>query len=127
MAIRWIDEGSLLLLHDESLTRFGGAPGLRDAGLLSSALARPRAKAAYDSPDLAALGAAYAFGVARNHPFIDGNKRTAFLALGLFLALNGRRLTAAPEDATSAMLKVAAGDIDEAALAAWVRLRMQPA
>ena len=89
---RFISRKALELLHDESLAEHGGRPGLRDEGLLESALARPHQLLAYGEPDLAALAAAYAFGLVRNHAFVDGNKRAAFLATGLFLALNGQRL-----------------------------------
>lgn len=119
---RWIDRQALVLLHDESLAEHGGSPGLRDEGLLESALARPKNLAAYGAPDLADLAAAYGVGLAKNHPFIDGNKRAAFLAVGLFLALNGHRLAATQLEATMTMLGVAAGDIDEAAFAAWIRV-----
>lgn len=121
---RWIDKRALLLLHGESLAEHGGLPGLRDDGLLDSALARPLNLAAYGMPDLADLAAAYGVGLAKNHPFVDGNKRAAFLAVGLFLALNGYRLNAAQLDATQTMLHVAAGEIDEAAFAAWLRMHL---
>jgi death-on-curing protein len=116
----------LLLLHNESLSEHGGAPGLRDQGLLDSALARPMQIALYEAPDLAELASAYGVGLAKNHPFIDGNKRVAFLAVGLFLAINGFRLSASQVDATLTMLGVAAGDIDEAALALWIRAHIKP-
>ncbi|MBI5908029.1 MAG: type II toxin-antitoxin system death-on-curing family toxin [Burkholderiales bacterium] len=115
---RWLDKRAFLLLHGESLAEHGGLPGLRDAGLLDSALARPLNLAACGMPDLAA---SYGVGLAKNHPFVDGNKRAAFLAVGLFLALNGYRLNATPHDATQVMLHVATGEIDEAAFAAWLR------
>lgn len=118
---RWIDQRALMLLHDESLAEHGGAAGLRDGGLLQSALARPRNAVAYGAPDLADLAAAYGVGLAKNHPFIDGNKRAAFLAVGLFLALNGQRLVATQAEATLVMLEVAASAMDEAAFAAWIR------
>jgi death on curing protein len=118
---RWVDRGALMLLHDESLAEHGGRAGLRDEGLLESALGRPRNLAAYGTPDVADLAASYAVGLAKNHAFVDGNKRAAFLAMGLFLYLNGRRLVATQADATLTMLNVAAGAIDEAALAAWIR------
>lgn len=121
MKWRWISREALLLLHDESLAEHGGAAGLRDAGLLDSALARPLNLAAYGEPDLADLAASYAVGLARNHPFVDGNKRAAFLAVGLVAALNGHRLAASQIDATQAMLAVASGDLDEAGFAAWLR------
>jgi death-on-curing protein len=118
---RWIDRHALVLLHAESLAEHGGSSGLRDEGLLESALARPLNLAAYGTPDFAELAAAYGMGLARNHPFVDGNKRAAFLAVGLFLTLNGYRLHAAQVDATMTMLAVATGDIDEPAFAAWIR------
>lgn len=120
-AWRWIDRRALELLHDESLAEHGGAAGLRDEGLLESALARPLNLVAYGKPDAHALAAAYGVGLAKNHPFVDGNKRAAFLAVGLFLALNGWRLTATQADATLSMLAVAAGRMDEAAFAHWLR------
>ncbi|MBQ1765314.1 MAG: type II toxin-antitoxin system death-on-curing family toxin [Aquincola sp.] len=122
---RWVSREVLLLLHEESLSEHGGAPGLRDEGLFESALARPLNLATYGSPDLADLAAAYGIGLAKNHPFIDGNKRTAFLAVGLFLAVNGQRLVATQADATLTMLDVAAGTLDEPAFAAWIRAHSQ--
>jgi death-on-curing protein len=124
---RWLDQQVLLLLHEESLAEHGGLPGLRDEGLLVSALARPLNLAAYGSPDLAALAAAYAVGLAKNHAFVDGNKRAAFLAMGVFLRLNGQRLGATQVDATLTMLDVAAGQLDETALADWIRRHTQVA
>ena len=121
MKWNWIDKRVLLLLHDESLAEHGGLSGLRDEGLLDSALARPLNLAAYEKPDVAALAASYALALVKNHAFVDGNKRVGFLAMGLFLYLNGRRLTASQADATVTMLAVAAGEIDEAALAMWIR------
>jgi len=120
----WIDKRVLLLLHDESLAEHGGASGMRDEGLLDSALARPLNLAHYGTPDIADLAASYALGLAKNHAFVDGNKRAAFLSMGLFLYINGHRLTASQPDATVTMLAVAAGEIDEATLAAWIRPRM---
>jgi death-on-curing protein len=114
----------LLLLHEESLAEHGGAPGLRDAGLLDSALARPLNLALYGDPDVAELAAAYGIGLAKNHAFVDGNKRAAFLALGMFLALNGQRLQATQLDATLTMLAVAAGEISEKVLSQWIRDHM---
>jgi death-on-curing protein len=118
---RWVDKKALLMLHDESLAEHGGASGLRDEGLLDPALARPLNLAAYGEPDAAELAAAYAFGLAKNHPFVDGNKRAAFLATGLFLALNGRRLAASQAETTVAVFTLAAGELDEAAFAEWLR------
>ncbi|QKS29603.1 MAG: type II toxin-antitoxin system death-on-curing family toxin [Candidatus Accumulibacter similis] len=121
MSWRWIDRRAIELLHDESLAEHGGDSGLRDEGLLESALARPLNLAIYGQADVADLAAAYGVGLAKNHPFVDGNKRVAFLAVGLFLALNGWRLVANPADATLTMLAVAAGEIDEATFARWLR------
>ena len=118
---KWVNRQVLLLLHDESLAEHGGAPGLRDEGLLDSALARPLNLAVYAEPDVAALAAAYGVGLAKNHPFIDGNKRAAFLAVGMFLALNGYRLQATQVDATLTMLGVAAGEVSEEDFAQWIR------
>jgi death-on-curing protein len=120
----WIDARAILFLHDESLAMFGGARGLRDAGLLESALARPVNQRLYKPDvDIAELAAAYAFGLAKNHPFVDGNKRTAFLALGLFLAVNGWRLETTQIDAIETMLSLAKGALDEGSLANWIRGR----
>ena len=121
MIWRWVDKRALLLLHDESLAEHGGTPGLRDESLLDSALARPLNLAAYGQPDAAALAASYGVGVAKNHAFVDGNKRAAFLCVGLFLAINGWRLKASQLEATSAMLAVAGGEFEEAVFAEWLR------
>ena len=121
----WIDKRALLMLHDESLAEHGGAGGLRDEGLLDSALARPLNLAAYGEPDAADLAAAYGFGLAKNHPFVDGNKRAAFLAAGMFLAMNGLRLRASQAEATVAVFTLAAGELDEACFAAWLRKNSQ--
>lgn len=118
---KWVNRQVLLLLHDESLAEHGGAPGLREEGLLDSALARPVNLALYESPDVAQLAASYGVALAKNHAFIDGNKRVAFLAIGLFLAANGFRLDATQVDATLAMISVASGAMDEAQLAQWIR------
>lgn len=126
MNCRWIDRQALLLLHGESLAEHGGAVGMRDPGLLDSALARAPNLAAYGEPDIAALAATYGFGIARNHPFVDGNKRAAFLSVGLFLALNGYRLAATQADATVVMLALAAGELDEADFAGWLRTHLEP-
>lgn len=125
MSWRWVEKTALLLLHEESLTLHGGASGIRDEGLLDSALARPVNLAAYESPDVADLAACYGIGLAKNHPFIDGNKRAALLGLGLFLALNGYHLQASQIEATQVMLNAAAGKIIEVNLADWVRSHMQ--
>ena len=118
---RWVDKRALLLLHDESLSEHGGATGIRDEGLLDSALARPINLDAYGKPDFADLAAAYAIGLAKNHGFVDGNKRAAFLATGLFLYLNGYRLQVSQGDATLTMYAVAAREMDEATFADWMR------
>ncbi len=123
---RFIDRRALLLLHDESLAEHGGAPGLRDEGLLDSALTRPLNLTAYGDPDLAALAAAYGVGIAKNHAFVDGNKRAAFLAVGLFLAMNGQRLVTSQADATLTMIAVASGEVSEDDFAAWIRAHLQP-
>jgi len=122
---RWISKRVLLLLHEESLAELGGARGLRDEGLLDSALARPQNTHAYN-PDstLADLAASYGFGLAKNHAFLDGNKRAAFLSIGLFLAINGRRLEADQVDAVQTILAVAAGELDERGLAVWIQKNM---
>jgi death on curing protein len=113
-----------LLLHDESLAEHGGASGLRDEGLLESAPARPRNLAASGSPDVADLAAAYGVGLAKNHAFVDGNKHAAFLAVGLFAALNGVRLVATQKGATLTMLDLASGDLDEQGFAQWLRAHL---
>ena len=118
---RRIDKRALLLMHADSLAEHGGASGLRDEGLLDSALARPLNLAAYGDPDLAALAAGYGVGLARNHAFVDGDKQAAFLAVGLLLALNGMRLEAGQADAVLTMRAVAAGTLDEAQFADWIR------
>jgi death on curing protein len=123
----WINRDALLLLHGESLVVHGGAPGIRDEGLFESALMRPENLALYGTRDIFDCAAAYAFGLARNHPFIDGNKRAAFLACGMFLHLNGHRLTATQADATLVMLALAAGQQSEADFAAWLRTHSTPA
>ena len=127
---RWISKQALVLLHGESLATHGGREGMRDAGLLESALMRPQNIVAYEdasnATDAAALAASYGVGIAKNHPFVDGNKRAAFLAVGLFLYLNGLRLHATQAEATVTMLAVAAGDISEADFAAWLRAHSAP-
>lgn len=121
MKWRWIEKSALLLLHEESLAQHGGAPGLRDEGLLDSALNRPLNLEAYGHPDFAALAAAYGHGLAKNHAFVDGNKRAAFLAVGLFLSLNGYRLRVSQAEATAAMLSLAAGEWEADEFADWLR------
>ena len=121
MSFVWIDEAVVWAVHEAQLAEHGGSAGVRDANLLHSALARPQNLAAYGAPDVADCAAAYGYGVARNHPFIDGNKRTAFVCTELFIELNGYRLEAGDADCVRVMLAVAAGEIEEAAFAAWLR------
>lgn len=123
----WIDSAVIMAVHEAQLAEHGGAMGVRDQGLLDSALARPRNAAIYGDPDALELAAAYAFGLARNHPFIDGNKRTAFVAMELFLVLNGWQLLADDADCVLTMLKLAAGELTEAQLAQWLRERSRAA
>jgi death-on-curing protein len=118
---RWIGESVALAIHDEQLAQHGGGSGIRDAGLLASALAKPQQLAAYGEPDEFDLAAAYAFGVARNHPFIDGNKRTAWVLARLFLRLHGYSYRGGDAAAVLTMLNLAAGDIDQDRFAAWLR------
>lgn len=121
----WIESALIHAVHDEQLAEHGGGTGVRDHNLLESALARPQQLAHYGSPDEADLAASYGYGISRNHPFIDGNKRTGFVALELFLALNGYDLTATDADCVLIILSVAAGDIEEAAFAQWIRQHVQ--
>jgi death-on-curing protein len=118
----WIDERDALALHDRLLALDGGAAGVRNVGLLRSALARPQQFQAFgDAPNAIDMAAAYTVGIVRNHPFVDGNKRTAFVVGVLFLELNGHRFTATEEDATQAVLGLAAGTIDDASFTRWLR------
>lgn len=121
-----LDAGVLRLVHDEQLAEHGGAAGVRDEGLFESALARPQHLAHYGQPDVAEVAASYGYGLARNHPFIDGNKRTAFVAVELFLALNGYTLDADDVGCVLTMLAVASGSLEEADFAAWIRDHIQP-
>lgn len=122
----WVEKDALLLLHAKSLARFGGLEGMRDDGLLDSAMARPRNAFHYEGQrDMAALAAAYAFGLARNHPFADGNKRMAFIAIGLFLGSNGWELKAEPIEAIRAVLALSSGKIGEKEFAAWLKLHIR--
>ena len=116
----WVDFEVLLAIHDEQIAEHGGVPGIRDRGLLESAMARPRNQFAYAEESLARLAAQYAFGLSRNHPFIDGNKRTSLAVLELFLLLNGHELTATDAECVTTFLALAAGDVTEDQLAAWV-------
>jgi death-on-curing protein len=122
----WLDIGIVFDFHAEQLALFGGADGIRDLGLLESALARPINKFAYGETDLAVLAAAYGFGIARNHPFVDGNKRTALAAMIVFLGLNAFDLDAPVEDATAIVLGLAAGEIAETILASWIAGHLKP-
>ena len=118
---RWIKEGSVLAIHDEQISEHGGLAGVRDLPLLQSALARPQNLEAYGSPDIADLGAAYAVGIARNHAFLDGNKRTAWVVAETFLLKNRYELFASDRDGVMTMLAVADGTISEPELAIWLR------
>lgn len=118
----WVADKAVLAIHEAQLAEHGGIAGIRDEGLLSSALARPHNVEAYgDNPDAASLAAAYAFGIARNHAFLDGNKRTAFVVMELFLNLNGWALRADDAACISTMLALASGDLSENMLAKWLR------
>ena len=117
----WLDAAILLAVHDEQLVEHGGISGIRDVGMFESALSKPQNLAAYSAPDFAELAASYGFGLAKNHPFLDGNKRTVFVAVELFLRLNGYMLKADDAACVLTMLAVAAGEIDEATFAGWIR------
>lgn len=123
----WLLRSVVEAIHEEQIAEHGGAAGLRDGGLLESALDRPRNLAAYGAPDLAALAAALGHGIVRNHPFIDGNKRVAFVAVELFLDLNGHALEADDADCVTTMLGLTDGSIGEDEFAAWIRDRIQAA
>jgi death-on-curing protein len=118
---RWIRLGEATAIHAEQIAEHGGLEGIRDQGLLESAMARPENLSAYEKSDVCDLAAAYAFGLARNHPFADGNKRTAFVVSATFLILNGRDLTASEVEVVETFLKLAAGALPEAELADWFR------
>ena len=126
--IIWIDKRLALAIHDRQLAEHGGADGVRDQGLLDSALARPQQRHAYGdpAPDLADLAASLAGGIARNHPFVDGNKRTAHVCYRVFLALNGVEISASDEDKYVMMLELAEGSLDEAGFADWLRSHIRP-
>jgi death-on-curing protein len=121
MTPQWVRSEAILILHAECLAEHGGLNGVRDEGLLDSALQRPINRHEYGEGDLCDLAAEYAFGILRNHPFMDGNKRTGFLAAAVFLALNGLKLVASEADATLKTLALAAGEIEGEAYAAWLR------
>lgn len=126
--IVWLLEETLTAIHHRQIAEHGGGEGLRDEGLLASALARPQNLLAYaeSPPDLASLAAAYAYGIARNHPFVDGNKRTALVATRTFLILNGVDLDTTQDDKFLTFLNLAEGAISEDELADWIRKRIQP-
>jgi death-on-curing protein len=128
MAKDWffVAENLVRALHAEQLSSHGGGNGVRDAGLLDSALQRPRNLAAYGNPDAAALAASLAFGIARNHPFVDGNKRTAFVAAATFVEANGNRFEASEPDVVLTFVALAAGDLSEDDLADWFRRNIRP-
>lgn len=118
----WLNSAVVIAVHEAQLAEHGGGTGVRDQKLLASALSRPQNLAAYGKPDASDLAAAYGFGISRNHAFIDGNKRTGFVAVIMFLRLNGYRLVADDASKVLTMLAVAAGDVSEAEFAAWIRL-----
>ena len=117
----WLSRQLILAVHDEQLAEHGGALGLRDDGLLDSALARPLNRAGYGDPDIAELAALYGIAIARNHPFVDGNKRTAYVALETFLVLNGCRFPVSDAEAVVMTLAMASGEIDDQEFTDWVR------
>ena len=117
----WLSDEIIIAIHDEQLAIHGGGVGLRDQGMLASALERPVNKWSYENAGLPELAAAYAFGLAKNHPFIDGNKRTALLALYTFLYINGVDFIVPEADAAAAILALAAGEVDEDGLTRWIR------
>ena len=124
---RWLAAVHLLAIHSDQIQAHGGSLGLRDRGLLESALERPRNRFHYEADaDLASLAAAYGFGIARNHPFMDGNKRVAFQAMYLFLGLNGSRIDASEQEVVTIILSLAAGELDEPSLAVWLRDHLNP-
>jgi death on curing protein len=123
---RWIKKDSVLAIHEEQIAEHGGLGGIRDLALLESALARPQNIEAYGSPDLADLAAAYAVGIARNHPFLDGNKRTAWVVAEIFLLKNSYELTATDRASLPTMLAVAEGSMSEPQFAAWLRANIAP-
>lgn len=126
MSWRWIDRRALELLHNESLAEHGGVGGVRDEGLLESASARPLTAVAHGEPDVAELAAFCGVGLAKDRAFVDGNHRAAFLAVGLFLALNGHRLRVSQVEATLTMMAVAAGEMREEEFAQWIRKHCVP-
>ena len=126
MVTNWLSKTVVLAMHERLLADHGGSPGLRDPGLLDSALARARQLCAYGKPDTCDLAAAYAAGIIRNHPFVDGNKRTGFLSAYLFMAENGLQLTVPEVEVVQIVILLAASEIDEAAFAFWLREHGKP-
>jgi death-on-curing protein len=122
---QWLNGAVAYAVHEAQLAEHGGASGVRDENLLASALARPQQLANYEGPDAAALAASYGFGIARNHPFVDGNKRTAFVAVELFLILNGFELIATDAACVLTMLDLASGALDEPSFASWIRQHLE--
>lgn len=122
--MKWISEKAALAIHEEQIAEHGGQGGVRDLGLLQSALARPHNLLAYGNPDIASLAASYAFGLAKNHPFFDGNKRVSLAVTEAFLMLNGHELAADDTACVETWLRVAEGSLDEAGLAEWLRRKM---
>ncbi len=118
---KWVNAADCRCFHAEMLARYGGLPGVRDEGLLDAALNRPRQLYSYQNPDLFELAAAYAAGLVKNHPFLDGNKRAGFMAAALFLEYNGEKFQASEEEVVLQTLGLAAGEITERAYAAWLR------
>jgi death-on-curing protein len=123
MTWRWLKESVVIAVHDEQIFAHGGMNGIRDIGLLSSAIMRPCQQANYEKPSVFDLAAAYAFGIIKNHPFIDGNKRTGFLSAYIFLSLNGWELTANEIDAVTTVLALATDEINEEEFSTWLRER----
>lgn len=121
----WVPKNFVLSLHEELLAQFGGALGVRDEPLLDAALARPQHLFSYAHPDLFALSAAYMYGIVRNHPFVDGNKRTGFLTGYAFLVRNGKELTVPEPEATAVIMDLAGAKLEEAELAVWLRENSQ--
>ena len=122
----WVALDVVLAIHDEQLAEHGGQPGVRDQGLLESTLSRPRHQLEYGEPSIPRLAASYAFGISRNHPFLDGNKRTSLVVAELFLEMNGYALTASDSQCVTTFLQLAAGDLSEEQLAEWITVHSAP-